>query len=180
MTDATGPTQTALIVPVPEAEPVVGRLRATLDAAAAKGVPAHVTVLFPFLPPAAIDAGVLATLRETFAAQEPFDVTFSGVRWFDDRVAWLAPEPDQAFQQLTAEVFRRFPQNPPYGGKHDALHPHLTLGHDQPLDVLTQAASEVSAALPMTAGVRTVHLIAGSDAPNSWQTLHVFALGHGK
>ena len=42
--------QTALVVAVPSAEPVVARLRASYDVAAAYGVPAHVTVLYPFLP----------------------------------------------------------------------------------------------------------------------------------
>jgi hypothetical protein len=38
-------TQSAVLVPVREAERVVSRHRARLDAAAAAGVPAHVTVL---------------------------------------------------------------------------------------------------------------------------------------
>jgi hypothetical protein len=40
------PTQSAVLVPVPEAERAVSRHRARLDAAAALGVPAHVTVLW--------------------------------------------------------------------------------------------------------------------------------------
>jgi hypothetical protein len=42
--------ETALIVEVPAAEVVVGRHRAALDRAAALGVPAHLTVLYPFRP----------------------------------------------------------------------------------------------------------------------------------
>jgi hypothetical protein len=61
------PTQTALIVPIPEAEEAVGPFRASLDRAASWGVPAHVTVLYPFLPPQQIDQQVLAVLRETIA-----------------------------------------------------------------------------------------------------------------
>jgi hypothetical protein len=53
------PTQSAVLVPVPEAERAVSRHRARLDAAAALGVPAHVTVLFPFVPPSEIAAGPL-------------------------------------------------------------------------------------------------------------------------
>ena len=40
-------TVSAVLVPVLEAERVVSRHRARLDAAATAGVPAHVTVLFP-------------------------------------------------------------------------------------------------------------------------------------
>ncbi|GLY28275.1 2'-5' RNA ligase family protein [Kineosporia sp. NBRC 101731] len=172
------PEQSALIVPVPEVEPVVGPFRAKLDVNAAKGVPAHVTVLFPFLPPSAIDDEARTTLRDLFAGHSPFEVTFTEVRWFGDAVTWLAPYPDIAFRQLTAAAWGHFPQTPPYGGEHDGDHPHLTLGHGHPVDVLQEAAVEVTSRLPLTASVSAVHLIAGSDAPNSWRTLDVFTLGN--
>ena len=44
--------QSALLILVPAAEPAVGEHRARLDASARDGVPAHLTVLYPFLPPA--------------------------------------------------------------------------------------------------------------------------------
>jgi hypothetical protein len=45
-------TLSAVVVPVPEAEPRVGALRTALDPSAALGVPAHVTILYPFVAPA--------------------------------------------------------------------------------------------------------------------------------
>jgi hypothetical protein len=54
--------ETAVLVPVPEAERVVSPPRSRLDGAAALGVPAHVTVLFPFVPPASITPGVVEAL----------------------------------------------------------------------------------------------------------------------
>jgi hypothetical protein len=42
--------QSALIIEVPEAEPAVARCREHLDASDALGVPAHITVLAPFMP----------------------------------------------------------------------------------------------------------------------------------
>jgi hypothetical protein len=47
----TAPTESALVVVVPEAEAAVNAHRRRLDPAAAWGVPAHVTVLYPFAPP---------------------------------------------------------------------------------------------------------------------------------
>jgi hypothetical protein len=41
---------------VPEAEPAVRHHREHLDANAPLGIPAHITVLFPFMPPETIDA----------------------------------------------------------------------------------------------------------------------------
>ncbi|SCG72753.1 2'-5' RNA ligase superfamily protein [Micromonospora humi] len=85
------PTETALIVAVPETERAVGRFRSTLDRAAGWGVPAHVTVLYPFLPPDRVDDDVLTTLRLVFDATPRFDVTFAEVSWFGDTVVWLSP-----------------------------------------------------------------------------------------
>src|SRR5437868_6629747 len=129
------PTETALIVAVPEAERVVGRFRAALDVAAGWGVPAHVTVLYPFLPPDRIDDHLLTTLSQVCEATPRFDVSFAEVKWFGDTVVWLAPQPDHALRQLTAAVWRRFPEAPPYAGAHADVVPHLTIGHDAPKHV---------------------------------------------
>jgi len=56
-------TESALIVPVPEAEPVVGEFRASLDRCAGWGVPAHVTVIYPFRAPDRLDADELRAAR---------------------------------------------------------------------------------------------------------------------
>ncbi|AWS41654.1 2'-5' RNA ligase family protein [Streptosporangium sp. 'caverna'] len=86
-----GPT--ALIVKVPEAEPVVGRWRERFDPFAARGVPAHVTVLYPFLDNGRIDDRLLGELRELFAAQASFEVRFDRCGRFPE-VLYLAPEPE--------------------------------------------------------------------------------------
>jgi hypothetical protein len=52
----------------------VGRYRDALDANARLGVPAHITVLFPFMPPVHIDSTILARLRQLFVVEKPFDV----------------------------------------------------------------------------------------------------------
>jgi 2'-5' RNA ligase len=169
--------QTALIVPVPEAEPAVGRVRAALDRSAGWGVPAHVTVLFPFLPPERVTDEVVAAVGEVVASVPRFEVTFARVDWFGTDAVWLAPEPDDGFRALTGAVWRRFPETPPYGGIHDDVIPHLTIGHGHPLRVLRAAAEEVSGRLPVTATVDRVLLIAGSTGPGSWRTLHELALG---
>jgi hypothetical protein len=40
--------ESALLVTVPAAEPAVARHRSRLDTSATVGVPAHITVLYPF------------------------------------------------------------------------------------------------------------------------------------
>jgi hypothetical protein len=58
VTSPDGP-QSGLIIEVPEAEPAVRQHRERLDASAPLGIPAHITVLFPFMPPETIGAATL-------------------------------------------------------------------------------------------------------------------------
>jgi hypothetical protein len=53
--------ESSILVPVPEAELVVGHLRRPLDRSALRRVPAHVTVLFLFVPPDAITGTVMGS-----------------------------------------------------------------------------------------------------------------------
>jgi len=105
------PRRTALIVEVPEAEPAVGELRLQHDSSAALGVPAHITILFPFADAAAVDEGGLADLFSRFRA---FDFKLDRVERFDDGIVWLHPEPSLRFVDLTSAVAERWPDHPPY------------------------------------------------------------------
>lgn len=139
---------TALILEVPEAEPLVRPWRERED-----GVPAHVTVLVPFLHTSLIDDGVRRELRALFLRHPAIDVTFREIRRFPD-VAYLAPEPAGAFVRLTEAVAGRWPQTPPYGGIHDEIVPHLTLGRCGTVD-----EPWVTGALPLTARITAVSLM---------------------
>jgi hypothetical protein len=74
--------ETALLVAVPAAEPAAGRHRTRLDAAARHGAPAHITVLYPFLPPAGTGEPALASLGRLFATVAAFEFTRDRVGWF--------------------------------------------------------------------------------------------------
>ena len=174
------PTQTAVVVTVPEAEHAVAEHRARLDRAASWGVPAHVTVLYPFVDPASVDAALVERLAEAVRSVPAFECWFRRTSWFDQDVLWLAPEPDEPFRALTQAVWRAFPDHPPYGGEYDDLSPHLTVGqrlHDGDLAELTSIEPLVSSRLPVSSYVDRVHLLAGSSEPGGWRTLHVLELG---
>ena len=47
--------------------------------------------------------------------------------WSDGGTVYLAPSPAAPFRQLTHELFRRFPEHPPYGGAFDDVVPHLSV-----------------------------------------------------
>jgi hypothetical protein len=137
--------RTALIVVVPEAEPFVGAIRLAHDWSAARGVPAHVTVLFPFVDSREIDE---VELKAFFASQPSFDFSLDRVERFDAGVVWLHPEPSQPFELLTAAVWRRWPDYPPYEGTHQTVIPHLTVS-ETPIELeldgpIASRASEVT------------------------------------
>jgi hypothetical protein len=96
-------------------------------------------------------------------------------------VLWLAPEPDAPFRALTAAVWRRFPQTPPYSGEFADVVPHLTVADGQPPAVLRSAQDRVRPLLPVVARVRSVRLIAGRPEPgDSWRTVAEFPLSAGR
>jgi 2'-5' RNA ligase len=170
--------ETALVVAVPEAEPAVAAHRAALDAgAAAAGMPAHVTVLFPFLPLERLDDDALAAVARIVASVPAFDVALTRVAWFGDRVVWLAPEPAEPFRALTLAVWRRFPEAPPYANEHTDVVPHLTIGSGAPVDRLAAAAAAVARHLPIAARTEAVHLIARPGGTGRWRTWRELPLG---
>jgi hypothetical protein len=173
------PTESALIVAVPEAEPAVAALRAAYDPSASWGVPAHITVLYPFLPPDRIDAAVLAAVRATVAGVPAFDLVLARTRRFGDQVLWLAPEPDAPLRALTAAVWARFPDFPPFGGQFDDVVPHLTVTDRQPPAVMAAADEQVRPWLPIRARVGAVRLLTGRPEPDAWRTVARFPLGSG-
>ena len=111
---------------MPEAEPLVKALRERFDSSAAAGVPAHITILYPFMPPGEITPEVVAELRDFFAQFAAFEFTLPELRRFPE-VLYLAPSPAEPFKALTHAVVERYPDYPPYGGGYSEVIPHLTI-----------------------------------------------------
>ena len=170
------PTESALLVTVPEAEPIVAPHRARLDSGAIRGVPAHVTILYPFVAPELLTADVMHQLTHLLAATPPFDLTFGSIGWFGTNVAWLRPTPDEPLRRLTATVAKRWPDWPPYGGEVDDPTPHLTIGDHGGTAALIAATTAIEPALPITTRITEVHLFTGSHEPASWHPHTRFTL----
>jgi hypothetical protein len=165
---------TALIVAVPEAEPVVGRWRNRYDRSAAAGVYAHVTVLFPFLDMDQIDATVVSELTRMFSAHREFATEFRRTaRW--PSMLYLPPEPGDPFNHLTEDVAARWPDYPPYGGKYSDTSPHLTVAIHQPDPILDQVDRDLTGRLPFSATVTSVDLVVFEG--QTWRRHHSFELG---
>jgi 2'-5' RNA ligase len=165
--------RSALIVAVPEAEPLVHDWRLRYDNAEL-GIPAHVTLIFPFVPAEEIGVELLDELRKLFAEQPAFEFTLAGVARFAD-VAWLAPDPSDPFRRLTDLIFSRYPDYPPYEGLHEEVLPHLTVAMG---DAALQ--DEVDAALtphlPIAAHAGEVTLLV-EDESGHWAEFVRFPLG---
>lgn len=174
-----GATETAVLVLVPEAEGAVAEHRAHLDMAASWGVPAHLSVVYPFVPPADVDDRVLARLASAIGTVPAFDCTFSRTDWFGDDVLWLAPEPDTPFRELIRAVVAAFPGHQPYGGLYAEPTPHLTVGELRlgSAAELTAADLAVRAHLPIRARVEHAVLLAGRPEHGTWHPVADLRLG---
>jgi 2'-5' RNA ligase len=167
----------ALIVEVPEAEPAVQHHRERLDSSAPLGIPAHITVLAPFMPPDTIDTAALTALGRLLANVGRFRFQLDRTDWFGDEVLWLAPRDPGPFRTLTQRIFQAFPAFPPFGGQFDDVVPHLTIGHRHPLDELRAAEASVQACLPIEASAAAVTLMTQQSAGGYWTRTASFSLG---
>src|ERR1700738_4017517 len=87
------PSESALVVLVPEAEAVAKPFRDQYDPSAAAGMPAHITLLYPFKAPREVANITLGKLRDCFARFEPIQFSLSTIRRFPIEVLYLVPDP---------------------------------------------------------------------------------------
>jgi hypothetical protein len=183
MTDAAFPTwgDTALVVLVPESEPVVSDLRLVHDPVAEDGVPAHVTVLFPFIPAEQLTDARHEAIAALFGQIPAFDYRFDEVRRFGDAVVWLAPQPAAAFDALLRMAAERWPEHPPYGGTIKDVIPHLTVGDRLEPGMAEQVEAAARAELdrhgPITGRAASVALLL-ADADDQWSVARRYPLAH--
>ncbi len=135
-----GADESALVVLVPEVELLVAPIRSEFDRSALRGMPAHITVLYPFRAPGNLSSDLLDELRALFSGISRFTFRLCGTCGFPGAI-YLAPEPFEPFDALTRTVATRFPDTPPYGGAFTLPVPHLTLAQKPPAPSLTDLAS---------------------------------------
>jgi hypothetical protein len=168
--------ETALICRTPEAERYIAHHRQRFDPSARRNVPAHVTILYPFMAPQLVDAGVLASLQRVADSVPRFNYRMARTERFPVAL-YLAPDPGDSFSALIDGVFRAFPDYPPFEGKFDTVVPHITVAHgDEPL--LCELEVELRIALP--AGGVAAHcneLVLIENASGRWEEMQAFALG---
>lgn len=170
--------ESALVVLVPEAETLVKRFRDRYDPAAADRMPAHITVLYPFILPRDLRTEALDALRGVFSRHERFHIQLAEVkRW--PSVLYLAPKPEEPLRALTQAVVERFPSYPPYGGEFDDVIPHLTVADVKSAPQLGGISDRFLQAstgqLPIDVTVRQVSLMVQHNGV--WALQVLFELG---
>ena len=124
------PSRTALVVVADAVDETLAPWRRRFHAwSAERGIPAHLTILFPFVPASRVDGELLASLRALYAPVAPFAYELARVESFPG-VAWLAPEPAAPFLDLIDATRAAFPDHPPYGDPTLEPVPHCTVGGD--------------------------------------------------
>ena len=167
--------ESALIVPV-DVPMTVRRLRDRMDPTAMVGVPAHITLLYPFVRLDRPDDRLRAEVSRIVAGEAAFRFVLKRVqRWPD--VVCLLPEPSWPFSRLIGELAAAFPDFPPYGGAIALpdIVPHLTVAHTARSDYLDAAEHALPALLPVRAYCREVVLI-GHAPGERWRVIAGFSL----
>ncbi|HSS11529.1 MAG TPA: 2'-5' RNA ligase family protein [Acidimicrobiales bacterium] len=157
---SSGRRQSAIIIPVPAAEAVVERFRLEYDPVAVAGVPAHITLIVPWLPPDEIRPEDVAELADVLGSTAAFEFSLNRVRWFGRAVLWLAPDPVEPFVKLTGMLADRF-GTPPYDDEFDEVVPHLTIAHASDGVELASVATKAAVALPIPARAEEVWVMCG-------------------
>jgi 2'-5' RNA ligase len=169
--------ESALVILVPEAEGLVESFREKYDAAAAAGVPAHITLLYPFKEAGETTPDDLDHLQAIFSGFPGFSLSLVEIRRFP-HVVYLAPVPDQPIKELIQALINQFPENPPYGGMFSEIIPHLTvaeLDDTQKLDEIdVEFRQTAQDCLPIRVNVCEVVLM--DNAQGVWQICQKFSL----
>ena len=159
--------ETALVV-VLDAPALDGVRRDADPWAVERGIPFHVTILYPFVPRAALGDSELERIRGVVSRHPRFDFVLARLETWPS-VVWLAPEPAEPFRALTHAVHDAFPDRPPYGGAHTEVIPHATLA--QPADVSAAVAGLeplVTPLLPLAQRATEVTLLV-EEEPDRWR-----------
>jgi 2'-5' RNA ligase len=166
-----------VILPV-ELPPALEALRVRADPFAALGVPAHITILFPFLVASRLSRSAIVRAASIVGGERRFAVTLVAVRRWpprpgSDGTVWLDPRPRAPFVRLTTALWRAFPTSPPYGGEFETIIPHLTVANSA--GHAAEAVAIAASSLPFRRASTELWLIVEGHG-GRWERAEVFPL----
>lgn len=163
---------TGLIFPVPAAQALVDKFLLQTDPTRDSGLPAHITVLFPFVP---VTPRVTEKLEAFFKDIPPFEINFDKAAKFPLNT-YLVPRQNDFLIQIIEKASRTFDIKP-YGGVHPKIIPHLTLVHSSNEIVLNSALIQANNHGPISDTIDKALLLAPSKHEKGWKIKHTIALG---
>jgi 2'-5' RNA ligase len=152
------------------------RLRRACVGDAAVGVPAHLTLLYPFVAPDALASGVRADLARVATHHSPFEYTLVGPASWPDTL-YVRVRPEARFVALQRDLQAAFPDYPIYG--RDATFrfvPHVTVAEGEALERADLDRLPAWSALPRTRTVLALEVIARGD-DGRWRLVWRVPLG---
>jgi len=147
----------AVVAPVPELDSVVGRWRARFDRSAEQGMPAHLSVLVPWIADADINDQALTQLADA-VGRTPMEVTF---REFGELpgLLYLRPEPAAALVEMTRRIESAWPSHLHHRGAFDDVLPHLTVAVGASAAEREEITADVRPLLPLTAKLTAIWIV---------------------
>ncbi|HEY4091510.1 MAG TPA: 2'-5' RNA ligase family protein [Luteibacter sp.] len=171
-------SRTLLALLVPDADPLVGDLRAKLDPAAKLGFGAHITLVYPFYDSDAITVAHLVSLDAAVALHRPLAFSMDAVGTFSSTV-WLAPAPDGEIVELVRALERAFPDLPTAGPAHERFVPHLSVARNvrraSDRDTVARVLEERLEDDTVRCQCIEVHVMVRE--PSRWRSIHRSPLG---
>ena len=145
------------------------RLRRRSVADAREGVPAHLTLLYPFVEPSSLDVDVRGMIAAVAARHAPFDYRLDRAgRWPD--TIYVAVAPVEPFVALQADLATAFPDYPIYGEPPGfAFVPHVTIAEGSSIDDPATARDPGWTDLPRAARASAIEVIASDGG--GWRLL---------
>jgi len=143
-----------LAVLTPEADAVVGHLRERWDPAVQRGLGAHITLRYPFLPLRALSSRDRELLADAVASVPSFHYMLARISNFPTTV-FLDPEPLSPFAALRTAVDqafeRRLPEDPfPRYAPHLSVARHVRRTRSEIVAALDSALAESGGAIRAT------------------------------
>lgn len=150
------------------------RWRRRCVAQAERGLPAHATMLYPFIAPERLGPAVRGRLAGIARRHSPIAHALDGPMVWSD-VVYLSLDPSEPFVALQRDLGAEFPDFPIYGPAFDMeFVPHVTIAEEgagrMPLDDLAWRS------LPSQAVASAIEVIARS-ADGPWRTVWRIPLG---
>jgi 2'-5' RNA ligase len=143
------------------------------DAIEAKGIPPHISLLYPWRT-APVDDRDIDAVRAAIANCAEFAITLSAIGRFPrKRVVYLKIRDNVPLRELMRAIHGAFPETPPYRGEHRDVIPHLTIATANDAFELDQLEREIrlnlEAHLPLSVAAQSV-IIAQENDNGIWTT----------